>query len=102
MAHLLKEESKEFGSGVGFCFVIYGTKVTERGLGETLHVQRRLKWNVFCSSLSIQEKGAFCMCVLGAGVEYSSVTLGRVQVVSFEASGSGCWYLRHATGLDGK
>lgn len=51
---------------------------------------------------SIQEKGALCMCVLRAGIEYSSVASDRVQVVSSEASGTGCLRLRHATGLGGK
>lgn len=57
---------------------------------------------MFSSSFLIQEKGALCMCVLRAGIEYSSVASDRVQVVSSEASGTGCLRLRHATGLGGK
>lgn len=35
-------------------------------------------------------------------MEFSSVASDRIEVISSEASGTGCWHLRHATGLEGK
>lgn len=55
-----------------------------------------------CVFFLMQEKGALCLCALRAGMEYSSVASDRIEIVSSEASGTGCWHLRHDTELERK
>lgn len=57
---------------------------------------------MFLSLLMQERKDFMHVWIESRNREYSSVTWFRAEVVSSEASGTGCWYLGCATGLDGK
>lgn len=100
LAHLFTEESKEFGSGLGVLVFLYEAKVTERGPGEILHVWKKSKMECILFSLNIEERSLIYVCIEVRNRVFQCWL--RVQVVSSEASGMGCWSLRHATRLDRK